>query len=648
MCGFVGVWGKARFDQTLSAFPQMLGAIRHRGPDDEGVWHDFETGVILGHRRLSILDLSAAGHQPMLSISGRFVLIFNGEIYNHNELRDELGKSAHVFEWRGHSDTETLLAAFEMWGVVETLKRAVGMFAIALWDRKERSLTLARDRFGEKPLYYGFSHESMLFGSELAAFYPCPFFEGVIDSTSVALLLQHKYIPAPKTVYENVYKLMPGEVAVFSGPKLGSATFLKYWDYSAVVAYGRANPFSGSDEELVLETQRVIQKAVSRQLISDVPIGAFLSGGVDSSTIVAVMAEISESPVKTFTIGFTEDQFDEARYAREVAAHLGTDHHEWYVTQRDALDIIPGISDIYSEPFADSSQIPTVLVSKLAKSHVSVSLSGDAGDELFCGYNRYIETDRRWGALSRVPQSIRSVVGAATANMPSVLMDSVISPLYGVLSRDSSRKNASAFLRKAGHIVSSKNLEELYLRMISDCNPEDVVNLESGALQNLFDLHGNVRVNSVEGMMEFDGLTYLPDDILCKVDRASMSVSLEGRVPLLDKDVVQFAAGIPYDMKLRAGVGKWPLKQVLYKYVPRKLIDRPKMGFGVPVGDWLRGDLREWAEDLLSVRRLNESGFFNVSFVRSAWSDHLKSVGNWHGLLWSILMYQSWVISQKK
>lgn len=633
MCGVTGYYQPAGFstidaEQTVR---KMSACLSHRGPDDEGAWLDGDAGIAMGHRRLAILDLSPAGQQPMISASGRYVVAFNGEIYNHLEIREKLALEDSPPEWRGYSDTETLLAAIDHWGIDSALKRAVGMFAIALWDRKKRTLTLARDRMGEKPLYYGWQNGSFLFGSELNALRAHSAFQSEIDRDVLAMYMCRGYIEAPYSIFKNIFKLLPGtylQVSAHGRPGVLPVP-KKYWSLLDVAERGLAQPFNGSDDEAITELESRLKNAVALQSVADVPLGAFLSGGVDSTTVVALMQEQSSGPVKTFTIGFNEENYNEAVHAKSVAQRLGTDHTELYITPREAMEVIPLLPRIYDEPFGDSSAIPTFLVSQLARKHVTVSLSGDSGDELFGGYKRYQRTTDIWDMISRLPRFSRSAMG------------------FG-LSAISQLSRSSEFGRKAKQLVSylsARNVDECYQRHI--LQRQDVHDLVLGAGQ--LPPHASAPSflvsdkNPYEAMMYTDGMGYLPDDILAKVDRAAMDVSLETRIPFLDQHVIEFAWSLPTRMKIREGEGKWLLKQVLRKYVPDSLMARPKMGFGVPVGRWMRGPLRDWAENLLCSEKLEQQGFLNPRLVRQEWLQHLNGVSMSGDKVWQVLMFQAWL-----
>jgi asparagine synthase (glutamine-hydrolysing) len=640
MCGFAGYWGSQFSSAEAQNVLQSMGeAIAHRGPDDSGVWFDATNRLGLSHRRLSIVDLSPAGHQPMHSASARFVIAFNGEIYNHLKLRTLL-EIERPIQWRGHSDTETLLACFEQWGIQHTLKQAIGMFALAVWDVVEQSLTLTRDRLGEKPLYYGWQQGVLLFGSELKALRKHPAFCAPIQRNALALYLRHNYIPAPYTIYQDIEKLQPGTLITFDQqfPKGRTET---YWSASDVAVAGRQQPFTGSAEQAVAALDDLLSDAIGQQMVADVSLGAFLSGGVDSSTVVALMQAQSKRPVKTFSIGFNEAQFNEAEHAKAVAKHLGTDHTELYVTPEDCLAVIPKLGAMYDEPFADSSQIPTYLVSQLAKSQVTVSLSGDAGDELFAGYNRYNIANKVWSKVEKLPTFVRRAVAAGLTSVSPSTWNSLYSPLTR-FAPDKAIRNIGDKLHKGAGVLHCQSIEDVYLNLVSHWHkPEQMVLNSVEPMTRLTDpAMRHLLKNPIEQMMLLDQISYLPDDILVKVDRAGMAVSLEGRVPFLDHRVVEFAWQLPLEYKLREGQTKWCLRQVLYKHVPKSLIERPKMGFGVPIDSWLRGPLREWASDL------KQQGFFDEVAVQQMWLEHLSGRLNWQYHLWDILMFQAWLAEQ--
>jgi asparagine synthase (glutamine-hydrolysing) len=651
MCGFAGFLGGAALFGGGRAAPlatAMADCIRHRGPDHGGIWLDPDAGVAFAHRRLAIVDLSAAGDQPMESCSGRYVTIYNGEIYNHLDLRRQLEEEGFGCDWRGHSDTETLLAAIDAWGVRGALERSIGMFALALWDRRDRALILARDRLGEKPLYYGWQGEgqgaAFLFGSELKALRPHPAFEGEVDRNSLTLLMRHGYIPAPHSIYRGIAKLMPGCFATLHAGRR-EPEIEAYWSAAEVAERGRRGPLTASPEEAVESLERLLTDAVGQQMIADVPLGAFLSGGVDSSTIVALMQAQSTRPVKTFSIGFHEEEYNEAAHAKAVAEHLGTDHTELYVTAEEAMRVVPQLPEMYDEPFADPSQIPTYLVSQLARRSVTVSLSGDAGDELFGGYNRYKMTAAFWRRLSMAPRPLRGALAGALTSVSPRTWNRIAAAVEPILPESLRMRVPGDKIHKGAGVLKSGSAAELYHGLVSSWrDPEALVvggrepsTLLTGAIPDLTGLC------EIERMMALDMITYLPDDILAKVDRAAMSVSLETRVPLLDHRVVEYAWRLPIDYKIRGGQTKWALREVLYRHVPRSLIERPKMGFGVPIGDWLRGPMRDWAEALLDRGRLEREGYFRPEPIRRMWQAHLEGNVNEQYKLWIVLMFQAWL-----
>lgn len=650
MCGVTGFWTTSRIEaaQRRSQAMAMAEMIRHRGPDAIGAWTDPDGGIALGHTRLAIVELSKAGEQPMHSADGRFVLVFNGEIYNHLALREALEGVGAAPAWRGHSDTETLLAAFAHWGIEEALRRTIGMFALAMWDRRARTLTLARDRLGEKPLYYGWQggdrEAVFLFGSELKSLARHPSFEGEIDREALTLFMRFAYIPCPRTIYSEIAKLPPGTFAVLREGQRDLA-ITPYWSAADAVAEGLSNSYPGTPEEAVDELEALLLDAVGKQMMADVPLGAFLSGGIDSSTVVALMQKVSARPVKTFSIGFHEHGYNEADYAEAVANHLGTEHTNFYVTAEEARAVIPSLPAMYDEPFGDASQIPTHLVCQRAREHVTVALSGDAGDELFCGYDRYGLTNRVWRLLRRVPRPARQALGGLLTTVSPAGWNRCAGAVGQVLPAIRRLPDPGRKIHKGAGVLASASVEELYRGIVSHWQaPEQLVvggrDISSTVLSPN---HKGVELGDVEAMMATDLVTYLPDDILAKVDRAAMATSLETRVPLLDHRVVEFAWRLPFSLKLRDGQTKWILREVLARHVPRALFERPKMGFGLPIGQWLRGPLRGWAEELLDGDRLAAEGFIEPAPVREMWKLHLSEQVDVQYHLWDVLMFQAWL-----
>ena len=644
MCGLAGLLAATGVNGASGGLAPVVRAMAlaliYRGPDAEGVWSDEEQGVALAHRRLAILDLSAEGQQPMLSACGRYVLAFNGEIYNHPELRREL--SPHV--WRGHSDTEVMLEAFSRWGFEKAIRRLVGMFAFALWDRSKRQLVLARDRLGEKPLYYGWQGDAFLFGSELKALTAHPAWHGEVDRDALALFMRYGYVPLPHSIWRGVRKLLPGSyltIPVDAVPGVLPEPTAYWRARDAAVAGVRSDL---DDQAAADELDRQLRRSVAGQMVADVPLGAFLSGGVDSSVIVALMQAQSARPVRTFSIGFTESDYDEAVHARAVAAHLGTDHTELYLAPSDALAVIPLLPEMFDEPFGDSSQIPTYLVAAMARRHVTVSLSGDGGDELFGGYNRYFWGRTIWRRVGPLPRMLRHGLGRSLTAISPAAWDRI----GQMLPRGLHQPTLGDRLHKLADVVDVADPDELYRRLVSQHREpgslviggsEPSIWADEEAAAFAADARG---ADFTERMMFHDLVGYMADDILTKVDRAAMASSLETRVPLLDHRLIEFAWSLPLRMKIRSGQGKWLLRQVLYRYVPRHLIERPKQGFGIPLDSWLRGPLRDWAEALLDESRLRNEGYLDASQVRLKWKEHLSGRRNWQHWLWNVLMFQAW------
>lgn len=639
MCGIAGTLGGTL--AVAGVLENMAAAIQHRGPDSDGFWRDEQYALGFAHKRLSVVDLTQAGAQPMHSPCGRYVLAFNGEIYNHAELRSELASRLAGHPWRGHSDSETLLAGLFHWGVESCLNRLVGMFSFALWDRQLATLTLARDRLGEKPLYYGKVAGGLVFASELAAIQAVPGFDAGINRYALASLLQFNNVAAPLSIYSGISKLPAGSWLQVTAGDLASLPAPKqWWSAAGAISNGRRSLFVGDESAAVERLDKLLSNAVGLQMEADVPLGAFLSGGIDSSTVVALMQAQSTRSVNTFTIGFHEGGYNEADHAKAVAAHLGTSHTELYIEPAQALDVIPKLPALYSEPFADSSQIPTFLVSQLARQHVTVALSGDGGDELFGGYNRYILGASLWRNIEKLPAPLRKAVAVVLLSQPVSRWNRVFQPLQSMLPGGLAQANVGEKLHKAAGSLAAADVAALYESLVSHW--ADPSSLVIGG-----DTSGRTRVGGgydvAEQMMAMDTFSYLPDDILCKVDRAAMGVSLETRVPMLDHRVVEFAWQLPSNMKIRDGVGKWALREVLYRYVPRELMERPKMGFAVPLGSWLSGALRDWVESLIDPVLMRQQGYIRPEPVRAIWSEHLAGKRNHQDKLWNVLMFQAWL-----
>lgn len=645
MCGIAGLWTRGRIDPDVVR--AMADAVAHRGPDDSGIWTDEAAGIGLGHRRLAVIDLSEAGHQPMPSRCGRYLLTFNGEIYNHAEIRREL-EALGSGEWRGHSDTETLLEGIARWGLAATLARTAGMFALALWDRETRRLSLARDRIGEKPLYYGWTAAGLAFASELKALAALPGFDAPVDRDVLGLYLRFNYVPTPWSIYRDIYKLEPASVVTFSGEALAARpgapvrapmdangiVAQRYWALD-LAASGR-DPVAADPDAAVEELDRTLTEAVRLQVAADVPVGAFLSGGIDSSTVVALMAKVASHRVRTFTIGFHEQANNEADHAKAVARHLGTEHSELYITPAEARGVIPELPGMYDEPFADSSQIPTHLLSKLTRGSVTVALSGDGGDELFCGYNRYTLTRDLWRYASRLPAPLRAAAGSAVTAVPPGAWDRLGRlpllpdlPMLGVKAH-----------KYANVLRSDGQLGAIYTSFVEEWHGQLPL-AGARSLATALDEPVVPGLAQEEQMMFWDMRSYLPDDILTKVDRAAMAVALEVRIPFLDHRVIEQAWRTPLRFKLDGRQGKWIVRRVLDRYVPRALIERPKAGFGIPVGAWLRGAMRDWAEELLQPARLAGNGL-DATAIRARWQQHLRGSHDWTAALWSVLMFVAW------
>jgi len=629
MCGVTGFVGAGAEGELLRDVRRMCDALVHRGPDDAGEWVDAGSGVAIGFRRLAIIDLSAAGHQPMLSASGRYVATLNGEIYNFEELRKELPQAVY----RGHSDTEVMLAAFDAWGVEAAVTRFNGMYAIAVWDREARRLHLVRDRMGVKPLYYGFAGGTFVYGSELKALRRHPAFDARIDRDALRLYLRFMYVPAPFSIYEGIAKLMPGTTLTLD-PATGETRTTVYWSARDAAIDGARHRFEGSEEEASRELEALLRDSIKIRMVADVPLGVFLSGGVDSSLVTALMQAESATPVKSFSIGFADAAYNEAPFAAAVARHLGTEHTELMMTERDVEDVLPRLPAMYDEPFADSSQIPTHLVAALARRHVTVSLSGDGGDELFGGYNRYFVGQRLFRLFAKMPRRTRPLLGRALTSFSPRAWDRI-------------RRRLGERVHKVARVLKAGDVDAMYFELMSHW--PDIVSgqraARSGQAPVLDRSQWPPLADPVERMMYFDQISYLPDDILAKVDRASMAVSLESREPLLDYRLVEFAWRLPLSMKVRGGKGKRVLRRVLYRYVPQALIERPKMGFGIPLDAWLRGPLRAWAESLLDPAAIAKHGLLDPAPVREKWREHLSGRTDWAYYIWAVLMLQVWLES---
>ena len=637
MCGITG-YISHKVKSHSNIVHAMAAQINHRGPDALGVWHDAQAGIALAHQRLSIIDLSDAGRQPMISPNGQFVLVFNGEIYNHQELRNKLKTENSQNSWSGYSDTETLLIALQNWGLAKTLPKLNGMFAFACWDRKNQTLSLARDRIGEKPLYYGTCKGSFIFGSELKALVAHPDWRGEIDRNALTLYMRHNYIPSPYSIYKGIAKLPPAHYVEISAANITVSKPICYWVFKDITQVKRR---SDNPKLLIDELDERLSKTVAMRMESDMPLGAFLSGGIDSSTIVSLMQAQSSIPIRTFTIGFDVAGYNEAENAKSIAAHLGTNHTELYLTANDVLNTVPHLPKIWDEPFADSSQIPTFLLNKMASDHVSVALSGDGGDELFCGYNRYAQGYTLYQRLQHLPRPILRILSRIMRIIPTHHIDYIINclPLFLRYPTIGDR------LHKLANVLYNSDINTFYRTLVSHFQNPEVYVLGGTEYSTILNQPREWPIfeDFRECMMFLDTLTYLSDDILTKVDRASMAVSLEARTPFLDHELIEFAWSLPLDVKLHNGHSKWILRQVLNRYVPQALTNRPKMGFGIPIEHWLSGPLRSWAEELLDERSLHHEEIFDVSLIRNLWNEYCNGKKHLYSQLWSILMFQAWL-----
>ncbi len=645
MCGITGIFlpgGDCHFREQLS---KMAVTISNRGPDDSGFWHDQEKGIGFAHRRLSIIDLTTSGKQPMESYSGRYVIVFNGEVYNYKELKKDLENEN--IQWQGSSDTEVMLAAIDCWGLETAVRRFNGMFAFALWDKKKCILSLCRDRLGIKPLYYAKIRKGLLFASEIKAIKAHSDYRAEININALGSYLRYNYIPAPDTIFKNTWKLKPGNMIHFSCFDIKNNVIKSsecYWDIKGIAYANQKSSFKGTDKDAIDELDVLLNDSVKKRMISDVPLGAFLSGGIDSSTVVSIMQAQSTQKINTFSIGFDEDGYNEAGYAKKVASYLGTNHTELYLSQKDAIEVIPKLPNLYDEPFSDASQVPTFLVSKLAKQHVTVSLSGDGGDELFGGYNRHFLISTIWGKIGKINPAVRKFVAEFLQRLSPVQLNELMYKFNKIIPLNKRIDRAGDKISKFSEILHLKTPEAIYESLCSNWkNPASVL-VGAESRTELGKMRTDIEFFDISHKTMFwDLITYLPDDILTKVDRATMGVSLEGRVPILDHRIVEFAWRLPLEMKIRKNRGKWILRKVLDKYLPKQYTDRPKFGFGIPIDTWLRKDLRDWAENLLNRKKLDSEGFFNTDIIRTVWKEHLSEKKNQQYQLWNILMFQSWI-----
>ncbi len=643
MCGIAGFWQPKENNKGAlkEIIIDMINPISHRGPDDSGFYVDTNSGIALGNKRLSIIDLSANGHLPMESFSKRYIIVYNGEVYNYKELKKELINKFDI-KFKSTSDTEVILAGFEVWGIEETLKKCNGMFAFALWDKRKKKLYLGRDRIGIKPIYFGIQDNILFFASELKAIKNNKFFKSDIDRDALSLFFRYSYIPAPYSIYKDIKKLKPAHYIV-----INRNLNLKencYWDIRKITKECYQNPINLSTKETVNELERLLLDSVKKRMISDVPLGAFLSGGIDSSLMVALAQSQTSKAIQTFTVGFYDKNFNEAHYARKIAKYLKTDHNEIYISSDKAMEIIPKLPLIYDEPFSDPSEIPMFYISQFAKKKVTVSLSGDGGDELFGGYNRYIWADKIWNRLKYLPFSVRDCIKKMLKIIPTDYWDFLFLKFGGMLPDTINQAVPGDKLYKLADTLNCNSANNFFKSLISNWkNPVDII-INSKEPNTILDDNfiSKVIPNFKERMMFFDLITYLPDDILTKVDRSSMAVSLEARVPFLDHKVIEFSKRLPTSFKIKNNTNKWILRKILYKYIPEKIMTRTKMGFGIPLNQWLKGDLREWAEELLDDTKIKSDGILNPKPIKNIWKEYLKGKGNWQYLLWDVLMFQAW------
>jgi len=639
MCGYVGYISKNEKEINVKILEDMAKKIRHRGPDNFGIWVDTQFGFGVAHNRLSVIDTSKSGNQPMISSNGQFVIAFNGEIYNHLALRQEM----QGYNWLSSSDTETLLACIQIWGLKETVKKINGMFSFVLWDIKKKELNLVRDRFGEKPLYYGWQDSTFIFGSELKAFLPHPNFMKEIDRESLNLYFKHTFIPAPYSIYKNINKLLPGTILTLS-KDISEPSINKYWDLQSNFLQKGQQCVARNKKTVKNELHRNLRKTIEERMSSDVPLGAFLSGGVDSSLVVSIMQSVSKKPVKTFTMGFKDSNFNEAIEAKRISNFLGTDHHELYVTHDDIIDLLPSLTNLYDEPFSDPSQIPTFLVSKLSKRNVTVALSGDGGDELFCGYSRYHFVIKYWKIISSLPFSVRKLLSHQILKIKTQTWDKLANYLF--LSKK--YRNFGVKIHKVASAINSKTLMDLYVNILTNWPSEDqlVKKVKNSKKLNLINLDDHLHLTDAEKMMIWDMQFFLSDDILVKLDRATMGCSLEGRVPFLDHNLVEQISKIPFKYKFGKKQSKLILREILNEYLPKNLLSSHKSGFDLPLSEWLRGPLKFWAEDILSPKQIKDQGFLNEEIIFKRWQEHKSGARDWSNQLWGVLVFQLWLKDQ--